>query len=153
MTMNNTAEPRRPGADPDPRDDLDTTATTQVPRAVPLGWEAGGLTNTGRVRRLNEDAMLLHPETTLWLVADGMGGHAQGDLASRRIGESFAALHVPERLSDCADRIEETLLALNAELRALTDHGRAGITIGSTVVLLLARGPHALFMWVGDRRL
>lgn len=141
--------PPEHGAD----DDRDDTATTLIPGAAFLDWDAGGLTNTGRVRRVNEDAFLVHPRTTLWLVADGMGGHAKGDVASGNIVRAFTGLEVPEALSASVDRIEQTLIDLNTEFRTLADFGRAGVTIGSTVVVLLARQSFVLFLWVGDSRL
>jgi serine/threonine protein phosphatase PrpC len=116
-------------------------------------WDVQGLTATGKVRQINEDAFLVHPDTPLWLVADGMGGHTRGDLASAGIVRAFAALALPERLSDRVELAEATLLDLNAEFRALANAGHAGSTIGSTVVVLLAWGDYAVFLWVGDSRL
>ena len=53
-------------------------------------WSSAGRTDTGKVRARNEDAFLDQPQQGLWLVADGMGGHLPGDLASRLIVESLA---------------------------------------------------------------
>ena len=46
-------------------------------------------TDIGRVRALNEDALLERAEIGLWVVADGMGGHESGDFASRTIVEAL----------------------------------------------------------------
>lgn len=48
-------------------------------------YDTGAATHTGRVRERNEDAYLVRPEVGLWVVADGMGGHHSGDLASQTI--------------------------------------------------------------------
>ncbi|TVQ85831.1 MAG: serine/threonine-protein phosphatase [Chromatiaceae bacterium] len=111
------------------------------------------MTNTGKLRRVNEDAFLIHPSQPLWLVADGMGGHARGDLASTGIVRAFDRLALPERLSDCADLVEQTLLEINAGLCRLAAAEGGGETIGSTVVVLLARRGLMLYLWAGDSRL
>lgn len=142
--------------DQDAGDDQDDTVTTFVPAAdgrPALRWDVAGKSDTGKIRRINEDSFLVHPRAPLWLVADGMGGHAKGDLASGSIAHAFAQLDLPERLSDGVDLAEATLLELNARFRELADFGRDGVTIGSTVVILIAHRAYALVMWVGDSRI
>ncbi len=63
-----------------------------------IAWEAAGQTDTGRVRHGNEDAFLLDPARGIFLVADGMGGHAAGEIAS-----SLAASTAAEVLSRAVD--------------------------------------------------
>ena len=54
-------------------------------------WQYALETHPGNRRKNNEDAVLACPELNLWAVADGMGGHAAGDLASQAITEALAA--------------------------------------------------------------
>lgn len=110
-------------------------------------------THQGNVRRLNEDSMLSRPESGLWVVADGMGGHSAGDVASQMIVEALASLPHREDVTDAVDEIEDALLHVNQRLR---DHSRDklhGATIGSTVVCLVTRGKTGVVLWVGDSRL
>jgi serine/threonine protein phosphatase PrpC len=133
--------------------DPDDTATTLIAPRPPFSWVAFGLTDTGKVRQINEDAFFIHPNQPLWVVADGMGGHSAGDVASSSIAKAFDVAQVPSRLSAFADFADSTLIDLNFHFRELADFGRHGATIGSTVVVLTVSEGYALFLWVGDSRI
>jgi len=103
------------------------------------------------VRQHNEDACMARPDLGIWVVADGMGGHAAGDLASGMIVERLGELSMEPRLSHAIDEIETVLEDVNTALRELAA-SREASTIGSTVVTLLIRGAHAVCLWAGDSR-
>lgn len=115
-------------------------------------WESTALSNVGKVRKLNEDACLDRVESGLWVVADGMGGHSSGDLASGMIVERMQQLNLPEALSKKVDLLEETLLDINRQLLAEASRRGGNITIGATVVVMLAHATHLLLLWAGDSR-
>lgn len=114
-------------------------------------YRSAALTHTGRVREHNEDAILARPEVGLWAVADGMGGHAAGEVASALIVEALGALARPPRLADFVDRIEDALVDANRALRAMARERGVGV-IGATVVVLVGAGEHMLCLWAGDSR-
>ncbi|GAC1625600.1 MAG: serine/threonine-protein phosphatase [Nevskia sp.] len=123
----------------------------QTDRASRSRVMSAGRTETGYVRRRNEDAILLRDDLGLWLVADGLGGHAAGDRASGLIVERLSALTRDGSLLDFVEAIEDRLAEVNRELRATAVQQGVGL-IGSTVVLLVAGPDFMLCGWVGDSR-
>lgn len=119
----------------------------------PLSWTSHGISDTGKVRRHNEDSMLVRPEIGLWAVADGMGGHAKGDVASQMVVESLRKLHEGTTLSKYLDDIEDSIQAVNAKLIEKAKESKKKVTIGSTLVMLLAYDKYCIYIWAGDSRL
>jgi protein phosphatase len=114
-------------------------------------YRSAGRTGTGKVRRRNEDAILVRDDLGLWVVADGLGGHAMGDYASTLIVERLGALTRGDDVHDFIDAIEDSLQQLNAELRAAAIAQQVDV-IGSTVALLVHAPTFMLCGWVGDSR-
>lgn len=103
------------------------------------------------VRKLNEDACLELSSRGIWVVADGMGGHAAGDFASRSVVEALATLPEPTSLGEAVSAVHERLQGVNGRLAQEARRRREKV-IGSTVVVLLAFGEHAVVVWAGDSR-
>lgn len=118
-----------------------------------LQWESAGLTDKGRRRAHNEDAILARPDVGLWVVADGMGGHAAGDVASTMVTESLAELRQDASFPGFVDRVDDALISANHAIRAHSDAHFDGKTMGCTVVSLLVRDRVGVCMWAGDSRL
>jgi serine/threonine protein phosphatase PrpC len=118
----------------------------------PLRWNSRGITNVGTVRKNNEDAFLHRPDIGVWAVADGMGGHAAGDVASGMVVEQLTQLPQNCSLNDLIDAAEDRLLEVNRKLLTLALDQKER-TIGSTAVVLVARGRYAACLWAGDSRL
>lgn len=116
-----------------------------------LIWASTGRTDVGRVRKVNEDAILMRPDIQLWVVADGMGGHSAGDVASGTVIDTLKGLKRPGSLSEFTDAVEEALCEANTKLREIAV--KEDITLGSTVVVLLGYAQYAVCMWVGDSRI
>jgi serine/threonine protein phosphatase PrpC len=118
-----------------------------------MRWHSASHTHTGVRRQVNEDALLVRSDVGLWAVADGMGGHAAGDVASRAIVDALAEISSPGPLRSMVDRVEDRLCDVNATLRLQAQTHCAGRTIGSTVVVMLAEGKTGVALWAGDSRL
>ncbi|MBV6825300.1 PP2C family serine/threonine-protein phosphatase [Pseudomonas sp. PD9R] len=117
-------------------------------------WRSAARTDPGKVRTRNEDAFLDCPQQGLWVVADGMGGHQGGDLASQLIVASLAELPIRKNFDDRVKDVSQCLRWLNRRLgQELTViAGRQDNIIGSTVVALLVEGSRAACVWAGDSR-
>ena len=72
-------------------------------------FDSAGRSDTGRVRNHNEDSFLELPPAGVWVVADGMGGHHAGDIASRIICEEIGSVGVPVSAQDQRARVTERL--------------------------------------------
>ena len=116
---------------------------------------AAGTTDPGKRRDSNEDSFLVDTENGLFIVSDGMGGHAAGELASRLVVEALPG-HI-ENLSKEDPATAETLCAaLKIGSEAIRDEAalRPAISgMGATVVCALVRDGRALFAHMGDSRL
>jgi protein phosphatase len=120
--------------------------------SLPLSWTSVCLTHVGRVRKVNEDACLDRPELRLWAVADGMGGHDAGDLASRWVIEALRNLAPDAPLETRAEAIRCRLREVNLRLREEAAR-RQGSVIGSTVAVLLGADDRCAALWAGDSRI
>lgn len=114
-------------------------------------YVSAGRTETGKVRRHNEDALLVREEAGLWVVADGLGGHSAGDHASGLIVERLAALQRPDDVCDFIDAIDDALEQVNADLLRFAAERDVDL-IGSTVVVLVHDPAFMACAWVGDSR-
>jgi protein phosphatase len=105
----------------------------------------------GCVRELNEDRSFSNAESGLWAIADGMGGHDGGELASEAIVRQLAAITSPGSAADLDNRFRQGIRHANAEILALSQQRGQGV-IGSTVVALLNFGDAFRCLWSGDSR-
>lgn len=117
-------------------------------------WHSAARTDPGKVRARNEDAFLECPQHGLWVVADGMGGHQGGDIASQLIVASLADLPVEVDFDARLKNVRQCLHWLNRRLgQELTvTAGRSDSIMGSTVVAVLMEGNRAACVWAGDSR-
>jgi serine/threonine protein phosphatase PrpC len=116
-----------------------------------LTWESAARSHVGNVRKLNEDALLDRPDLGIWVVADGMGGHQAGDVASRLIVDSLDQLN--EGPAEAREEAVCTVLcSVNQRLRSMAQARGQNAIIGSTVAVLLGGESSVVSLWVGDSR-
>ena len=118
-----------------------------------MEWQIATQTHRGKVRKINEDALLAEKHFPLFVVADGMGGHEAGDVASRMLVDDLALLDLPAGLQYSLAAVRSSILHSND---SMIDYGRrrlGGQMIGSTVVAMLADGTTGTCLWAGDSRL
>lgn len=109
-------------------------------------------THVGLRRKVNEDSILVRADRGLCAVADGMGGHDAGDVASRMVTEGLQRLPIVYGLDQLVEQATEALTNVNRQLIALAASDNGDRTIGTTVVgLALADGQFRCF-WAGDSR-
>jgi protein phosphatase len=117
-----------------------------------LRWTSAARTDVGLVRSNNEDMVLDRPERRMWAVADGMGGHAYGEVASRMTVDALDALPREASLQQAAAAARVCLLGVNSALVAEAAARQVPV-IGTTLVLLLASGRSGTCIWAGDSRI
>ncbi len=125
--------------------------------ALGLVSTGAAITHSGLVREGNEDAFLVWPEVNLAVVADGMGGHQAGEVAS-----ALAVEHIREALVSTGE-VPDTLQAQLVLVQAIREaNDRIGVLseedeklkgMGTTVVALWMIGRKGLAVHVGDSRL
>ncbi len=113
--------------------------------------EAFGKTDVGRRRKLNEDSFLVDPETNLYAVCDGMGGHNAGEVASRMAIEALDAFvqkshrekeitwpyGLDANLSFAGNRLKTAIKLANRKVFRAADNREDYTGMGTTVVAAL----------------
>jgi protein phosphatase len=117
-----------------------------------LTFESGAATDVGRVRHENEDAYLVLPESGIFAVADGMGGHQAGRLASSIVIDALRRIAEPSSVAELLARCQERLARANDQLLEIASE-RGGIVIGATLAALLAWEGYYACVWSGDSRI
>ncbi len=113
-------------------------------------FESGAQTDPGLVRDRNEDSWFVDEARGVWLVADGMGGHTNGALASNRVVECVRTIGAAVSAPDLLARFTDRLMRANAELVKIS--AGSNEVLGSTFVALLVFGNHYACTWAGDSR-
>ena len=128
--------------------------------------QAYGASDIGRKRQRNEDSFVANQDIQLYLVADGMGGHNAGDVASQTAAKSIESFMVHSheereltwpfgidpRMSFDANRLRTALKLANHKIWQLADSHQEYTGMGTTVVCVVITADIASVASVGDSR-
>jgi protein phosphatase len=114
---------------------------------------SSGRTDVGKVRPSNQDAFARMDEVGAWVVADGMGGYRDGDVASRMVCEAFDGLVSTASIDDMIQSVRDRLSQVNRQLFKAATRLVNPVVSGSTVAVLLAQGTTCAVVWAGDSRI
>ncbi|HVA71507.1 MAG TPA: Stp1/IreP family PP2C-type Ser/Thr phosphatase [Candidatus Limnocylindrales bacterium] len=135
-------------------------------RQAEMEIEFGARTDTGRVRENNEDSFRAAPELNLFVLSDGMGGQASGEVASRLAAETIVAHSrdaetnpsLPltgesiEGASDAANRLASAIRLANRAVHRAALKNASQLGMGATVVAVQFADDRMIVAHVGDSR-
>lgn len=128
--------------------------------AIPI--RAAGLTDVGCVRLNNEDACFVDVGMGLFIVSDGVGGHAYGDVASRMVVDLLPCI-IKRRISEAPDprtdddpaigeMLGDSINELSRHVHEWSKEVPESYGMGATVVVALVTGRHMHIVHMGDSR-
>ena len=114
-------------------------------------FDTASVTHQGLVRKFNEDSIFTNTKAGVWVVADGMGGHKDGNVASSMIAAAAQELSAQTSMTAHVSQFQQQLQSVNRKLLSLSN-GDSNAIIGSTVVALLIHDNNYSCIWAGDSR-
>ncbi|TDT43957.1 protein phosphatase [Halospina denitrificans] len=117
-----------------------------------MAFRSASFTHKGGTREHNEDALLDAPQAGVWVVADGMGGHQAGDVASQMTCDTVAREVERQGSQLSVDGLRTALKDANEQIRDYARDTLDGQTVGATVIALRIRDGRYHVLWAGDSR-
>lgn len=114
--------------------------------------QSNGFTHQGGTRTHNEDAFYESTAAKVWVVADGMGGHQGGDIASSIICKTVEDSVALNTNNYYPDILKQALLKANSQIRHYAQEHYQNNPVGSTVVALMIDDKQFHIFWAGDSR-
>ena len=121
--------------------------TNELPEIM---FNAAIRSNVGLVRQNNQDSGYVGPN--FLLIADGMGGHAGGDVASAITVSRLAALDTPQHSTDLLGELRSAILEANERINAAVEERPELAGMGTTVTALMRQDSRLCLAHIGDSR-
>lgn len=117
---------------------------------------SAGITNIGRKRKINQDSFLMEPGSRLFVVADGMGGHAGGETASRLTVETVVQSILSDKAAklggEAGDLLMGAIHRANTAVHSAAEKNKELSGMGTTVVAMYFSDGKMYIGHVGDSR-
>ncbi len=117
-----------------------------------MGIIATGLTDIGQKRKTNQDSLYLSLENKLFVVADGMGGHNGGDIASQMAVRIFPEFLIKNNQQDPVNLLKTSIREANSVIKQYGETHPELVGMGTTIVSFYFRGQNLYIGNVGDSR-
>jgi type VI secretion system protein ImpM len=137
--------PPHPQASPEPE-------LLIVDGPTPPRFRSAGATDVGKSRQINQDSFLERPEVGLWAVADGLGGHSDGEVASGMVCDALADFIPDASFEQMLENASARLREVNEHLVRMSERTHNPVHSGTTVVAMLVRATRCAVLWAGDSR-
>jgi serine/threonine protein phosphatase PrpC len=118
-----------------------------------MTFKSSATTHVGMVRKVNQDSYAERTDIGVWAVADGMGGHEAGEVASATITDSIKRLQPHEDIEEMLGAVEQSIMSANLELTQQASAYDSQRVPGSTIVVLIINGDRGAVVWAGDSRI
>ena len=121
--------------------------------SLPAAFRSSARTHAGASRETNQDAFLSRNDLGLWAVADGMGGHASGEVASRMLTEGMETINAESDLGRMGAQVQAKIQETHDVMTQCASDDDALNAMGSTIVVLLGGRDKIECIWAGDSRI
>ena len=118
-----------------------------------MTFKSSATTHVGMVRKVNQDSYAERTDIGVWAVADGMGGHEAGEVASAMVTDAFKDLQPNDNIVEMLAAVEQSIMSANLLLTQEAASYDSQRVPGSTIVALVINGNQGAIVWAGDSRI